>query len=125
MGRQKAGCSVLLLSLLALTDQKNSLHSSQSLNSRAIPVVTMATLVDTVPLPPNQSQYETTYDPKKILAHPEFQVLKNDDPALKDKSKNLSCAYNEKHEVHMINKPIPKAGKGECVVHVRATGICG
>jgi L-iditol 2-dehydrogenase len=86
----------------------------------------MASAQVQAPLPaPNVSQYESRYDPTVILNHPEFKILKPDDKALEDKEKNIACTYNEKHEVSMVNKPRPTAGKGECVVHVRATGICG
>jgi L-iditol 2-dehydrogenase len=76
---------------------------------------------------PALSQYESRYDPKIILNHPEFKILNpaNDSKVLDDKEKNIACTYNEKHEVSMVNKPRPTAGKGECVVHVHATGICG
>jgi L-iditol 2-dehydrogenase len=85
----------------------------------------MATAVSTVTPAPVRSQYEEHYDPTVILKHPEFAILPNDAVDLSDKSLNVACAYNEKHEVTMIKKPVPKAGKGECVVHVKATGICG
>lgn len=71
------------------------------------------------------SEYEVRYDPKKVLDHAEFRLLQEDAADLLDEKKNIACAYNEKHEVNMINKPVPRAGKGECVVHVKATGICG
>jgi L-iditol 2-dehydrogenase len=73
------------------------------------------------------SAYEAHYDPKKVLAHPEFRVLAADDPLLlkRDESKNVACAYNEKHECHHILKPTPELAEGEVLVHVRATGICG
>jgi len=69
--------------------------------------------------------YQSHYDPQKILKHPDFRILAKGDSELEDSHANIACAYNEKHEVHMIHKPIPVAGTGECVVHVRATGICG
>ncbi|KAK4699985.1 hypothetical protein P7C70_g6270, partial [Phenoliferia sp. Uapishka_3] len=28
-------------------------------------------------------------------------------------------------QIHLISKPVPKAGPGQVVVHIRATGICG
>jgi L-iditol 2-dehydrogenase len=71
------------------------------------------------------TKYESHYDPTKVLAHPHFRVLAPGDPAIKDKSTNLACAYNPAHEVHMIAKPTPTVGPGEAIVHVKATGICG
>lgn len=84
-----------------------------------------STNVDTVAQPPLKSVYETLYDPANILTHPEFKLLKEGDKELTDSHANLGCFYNPKHEVNMVNKPVPKARKGECVLHVRATGICG
>lgn len=74
---------------------------------------------------PALTAYETRYDPKKVLTHPDFRVLDANDQALNDPKANIACAYNEKHEVHLIHKPMPTAGEGEVIVHVRATGICG
>lgn len=71
------------------------------------------------------SHYENYYDPKKVLSHPEFRIIDSSDAALGDKKANVACAYNEKHEVHLIHKPMPVVGEGEVLVHVRATGICG
>lgn len=85
----------------------------------------MATAVSTVVPAPVLSAYEKAYDPTVVLNHPEFAVLPPTSAEVSDKSLNIACAYDEKHEVKMIKKPVPKAGKGECVVHVKSTGICG
>jgi L-iditol 2-dehydrogenase len=75
---------------------------------------------------PALSRFEAHYDPKKVLAHPDFRILADEsDPAWYDKHANLACAYNPNHEIHMIHKPMPRPGKGEAVVHIKATGICG
>ena len=69
------------------------------------------------------------YDPTKVLNHPDFKVLSQDevDEYVKqgDKQVNLACAYNAHKQVHMVRKPDVKPGKGEVLIHVRATGICG
>lgn len=78
-----------------------------------------------VPIPPNPSIYESLYDPALVLNSPEWRKLAPDAPELKDEKANLACGYNPAHEVNMWNKPIPKARPGECIVHVKATGICG
>lgn len=75
--------------------------------------------------PALKSVFETLYDPSHILTHPDFKLLKEGDKELNDEKANLGCFYNPKHEVNMVNKPVPKARAGECIVHVRATGICG
>ena len=84
-----------------------------------------ATAVEAVENPPLLSQYELAYDPSLTLNHPEFKKLADDAPELQDPNANLACCYNPAHEVNMVNKPVPKARIGECIVHVRATGICG
>lgn len=69
------------------------------------------------------------YDPSKILNHPDFKVLTQQeiDEYVKkgDKETNLACCYNAKKEVHLVRKPTLRPGKGEVLIHVRATGICG
>ena len=75
------------------------------------------------PAAPSKTLYESQYDPRKVLDSSEFRILSdNDQFSAKD---NIACAYNPAHEIHLIQKPVPKAGRGECIVHVRATGICG
>ncbi|KAJ9092708.1 hypothetical protein QFC19_008633 [Naganishia cerealis] len=69
------------------------------------------------------------YDPRKILDHPEFKVLTSAEVegyvSAGDKEVNLACCYNEKKEVHLVRKPTLGPGRGEVLLHVRATGICG
>ncbi|WWC89567.1 uncharacterized protein L201_004491 [Kwoniella dendrophila CBS 6074] len=84
-----------------------------------------STAVESAPNPALKSQYETKYDPKKILNDPEFKILSQGDSELQDKKLNIACAYDEKHNIKMIKKPIPKAREGEVVIRIRATGICG
>ena len=69
--------------------------------------------------------YQTRFDPRHVLDDPIFRVIPDNDPVLSKREANVACAYNPDHVVHLIEKPMPKAGLGECVVHVRATGICG
>jgi hypothetical protein len=96
--------------------------NGQSANNDNTPT---STAVSAVPQPPLLSQYESAYDPSLLLNHPEFKKLDANAPELNDPKANLACCYNPAHEVNMVNKPVPKARKGECIVHVRATGICG
>ncbi|KAJ3840004.1 L-arabinitol 4-dehydrogenase [Lentinula raphanica] len=63
------------------------------------------------------------YDPRKVLDHPEFRVLKSGDQTSKDS--NIAAFYNPAHEIHLVEKPKPKPGPGQVLIHVRATGICG
>jgi L-iditol 2-dehydrogenase len=79
-----------------------------------------------VAVPPVVSTgYQAHYAPHLVTKNPEFRVLEANDPKLEDKDANIACAYNPAHEIHMINKPMPKAGPGEVLIHVRSTGICG
>ncbi|KAK9777263.1 putative Enoyl reductase (ER) domain-containing protein [Seiridium cardinale] len=41
------------------------------------------------------------------------------------KPENLSVYTNPKHELHLQSGPVPTLSAGQCLVHVRATGICG
>lgn len=41
------------------------------------------------------------------------------------KPENLSIYTNPNHELHLQAGPIPTLSQGQCLVHVRATGICG
>jgi L-iditol 2-dehydrogenase len=38
---------------------------------------------------------------------------------------NPAAFYNANKEIHLVQKPRPKPGPGQVLVHVRATGICG
>ncbi|CAE6476891.1 unnamed protein product [Rhizoctonia solani] len=63
------------------------------------------------------------YDPAIVLKSAEFKIL--DAPPARDEKKNIAVFTNPAHDLHIVEKPIPKAGPGQCVVHIRATGICG
>ncbi|THZ25141.1 GroES-like protein [Aureobasidium pullulans] len=41
------------------------------------------------------------------------------------KSQNVGVFTNPEHELYIKNGPVPAPGPGECLIHVRATGICG
>lgn len=41
------------------------------------------------------------------------------------KPENIGVFTNPAHELYLKSGPIPKPGPGQCLVHVRATGICG
>ncbi|THU87991.1 GroES-like protein [Dendrothele bispora CBS 962.96] len=67
--------------------------------------------------------FTAVYNPRQILDHPEFRVLQ---PGEKPSSSaNIAAFYNPAHEIHLVEKPRPKPGPGQVLVHVRATGICG
>ncbi|KAF8966309.1 L-arabinitol 4-dehydrogenase [Flammula alnicola] len=63
------------------------------------------------------------YNPRKVLDHPEFRVLKAGEKPSPEA--NLAAFYNPAHEIHLVEKPRPKPGPGQVLLHVRATGICG
>ncbi|KAF9482543.1 GroES-like protein [Pholiota conissans] len=63
------------------------------------------------------------YNPRKVLDDPGFRVLKvGEEPA---PDANIAAFYNPAHEIHLVEKPRPKPGPGQVLLHVRATGICG
>lgn len=41
------------------------------------------------------------------------------------KPKNIGVFTNPEHELYLKAGPVPKPGPGQCLIHVRATGICG
>lgn len=41
------------------------------------------------------------------------------------KSQNVGVFTNPEHELYIKKGPVPAPGPGECLNHVRATGICG
>jgi L-iditol 2-dehydrogenase len=63
------------------------------------------------------------YNPRKVLDHPEFRVLKQGEKLSPEA--NIAAFYNPAHEIHLVEKPRPKPGPGQVLLHVRATGICG
>jgi len=63
------------------------------------------------------------YDPRKVLDHPDFEVIKPG--ATIDPDANIAAFYNPGHEIHLVKKPKPKPGPGQVLLHVKATGICG
>ena len=38
---------------------------------------------------------------------------------------NISVATNPAHELNVLKSEIPEPSDDECLIHVRATGICG
>lgn len=69
--------------------------------------------------------YPTAYAPELVLKSPDFKILDEGVVPTRDTSKNIAAAYAPGAQLHLIEKPIPKAREGEVVLHVRATGICG
>jgi len=63
------------------------------------------------------------YSPRKVLDHHEFRILAAGEKPLS--SANIAAFYNPAHEIHLVEKPRPKPGPGQVLLHVRATGICG
>jgi len=63
------------------------------------------------------------YDPKKILDHPSFRILREGEKP--SPQENIAAFYNPAHEIHLVAKPRPTPGPGQVLLHVRATGICG
>ncbi|KAK5688345.1 hypothetical protein LTS10_000323 [Elasticomyces elasticus] len=41
------------------------------------------------------------------------------------KPKNIAIETNPKHELNVVDAELPEQGPDDCLVHVRATGICG
>lgn len=41
------------------------------------------------------------------------------------KPQNIAVNTNPEHSLHLVSSEVPEPGPTECLVHVRATGICG
>lgn len=67
--------------------------------------------------------YAEVYSPHKVLQDPQFRVLAEGETPKPDA--NIAAFYNPAHEIHLVEKPRPKPGPGQVLLHVRATGICG
>ncbi|TIB75583.1 hypothetical protein E3Q23_02347 [Wallemia mellicola] len=63
------------------------------------------------------------YDPKKVLNHPDFKIVPQGERPNQDA--NISICYNEKQELHLVEKPRLDLAPGQVEVHIKATGICG
>lgn len=44
---------------------------------------------------------------------------------LQQKPKNLAIQTNPAHDLDLVETDVPEPGPTDCLVHVRATGICG
>lgn len=44
---------------------------------------------------------------------------------LERKSQNIAVQTNPAHELQVVHPEVPEPADNECLVHVRATGICG
>lgn len=44
---------------------------------------------------------------------------------LQRKPQNIAVQTNPAHELHVVHPDVPEPGPTECLIHVRATGICG
>lgn len=44
---------------------------------------------------------------------------------LQRKPRNIAVNTNPEHGLHLVQSDVPEPGRNECLVHVRATGICG
>jgi len=41
------------------------------------------------------------------------------------KPKNIAIETNPKHELNVVDAELLEPGADDCLIHVRATGICG
>lgn len=71
------------------------------------------------------ASFPSQFDPQAILDHIDFKIIPDNVEPKRDLSKNLACAYAPGAQLHLVEKPVPKAGPGQVVVHVQKTGICG
>ncbi|KAI8455689.1 chaperonin 10-like protein [Phakopsora pachyrhizi] len=73
-----------------------------------------------------ESIKRSIYDPRLVVESDEFKILIDQDEIEGlQKTSNLACFYNDKKQIHMVKRPMPKLNPGQVLLHVRATGICG
>ncbi|PLW20468.1 hypothetical protein PCASD_16680 [Puccinia coronata f. sp. avenae] len=67
------------------------------------------------------------YDPKLVLDSKEFEIIEDQAKVKEysDSNQNIACCYNDKQQILMVKKPMPKLHPGQVLLHIRATGICG
>lgn len=44
---------------------------------------------------------------------------------LRRKPQNIAIHTNPQHELRLVGAEVPEPGPSDCLIHVRATGICG
>lgn len=44
---------------------------------------------------------------------------------LERKPTNIAIETNPSHELNVVNTEVPQPGPDDCLIHVKATGICG
>lgn len=62
-------------------------------------------------------QIHNTYSPPTMSA--------SADEVLQRKPTNIAVQTNPEHDLHVAEVEVPQPGPNDCLVHVRATGICG
>ena len=58
------------------------------------------------------------------LSHIPF-IMASYTEVLTKKPRNIAVATNPAHELNILESEIPEPGPNDCLIHVRATGICG
>lgn len=61
--------------------------------------------------------YPSLYSPTLITENPIFKIVEE---PVKDTKKNIACCYNEKKEIHMVERAIPTPRNGEVLLRVRS-----
>lgn len=44
---------------------------------------------------------------------------------LSRRARNIAVNTNPQHDLHLVESDVPEPSPNDCLVHVRATGICG
>ena len=63
--------------------------------------------------------------PFSIADFPSFSIMASTTDILLRKPKNVAIETNPQHDLNVVETSVPEPGPEECLVHVRATGICG
>jgi hypothetical protein len=69
--------------------------------------------------PPEEKQVDSNAEKTELTAHATYYQIPDEN------TKNYSVMLNKKDDLQMVEIPIPKPGRGEVQLQVKATGICG
>lgn len=52
-------------------------------------------------------------------------TLPSEGDIIRRKPENIGVYTNPQHELYLRSTPRPVPGPGQCLIHIRATGVCG
>lgn len=59
------------------------------------------------------------------IPHPPHLTTQKMSTTTRSLQPNIAIHTNPEHELHILEQPVPVPKRNECLIHIRATGICG